>query len=234
MTIEYGQFCPVAKATEILGEKWTILIIRELLMGGTRFNEFQRGLPLISPTLLSKRLDSLVDQGLVYKKKISGQRGFEYHPTEPCRQLLPIIQSLGDWGMKFARANLTERDYNVELLMLYLKRSIVPENLPGHEAVIRYHFTDVSDYADWWIVKEGDTVELCIADPGKEVDVYLTSTVQALSEIWMGMGGYKKAQREGSIKLIGDKFLIDHVSDWMKYSDFAELPSAAEILDPVH
>ena len=132
--MEYGQFCPIAKATEIIGEKWTVLIIRELLMGGSRFNELQRGLSLISPTILSRRLESLAEHGLVVKKKISGQRGHEYFPTESCKELLPVIRSLGDWGMRWARSNLTEKDYDVELLMLYLKRSIVPEKLIGRYA----------------------------------------------------------------------------------------------------
>jgi DNA-binding HxlR family transcriptional regulator len=113
--VEYGQFCPVAKATEILGEKWTLLIIRELLMGGTRFNVLQRGLSLISPTILTKRLSSLEAQGLVVKKKIQGQRGYEYFPTASCKELLPIIRQIGDWGMRWARTNLTESDYDVDV-----------------------------------------------------------------------------------------------------------------------
>ena len=88
--MEYGQFCPISKACEVLGEKWTILILRELLMGSTRFNELQRGLSLISPTLLSKRLDSLTANGLVLKKKIPGQKGFEYFPTQSSMELLPM------------------------------------------------------------------------------------------------------------------------------------------------
>ena len=158
--MEYGQFCPVAKATEVIGEKWTLLIIRELLMGGSRFNELHRGLSLISPTILSRRLESLSEHGLVLKKKIPGQRGYEYFPTESCQELLPIIRSLGDWGMRWARANLTENDYDVELLMLYLKRSIVPEKLIGKETVIRFNFTDIDTYPDWWLVVKGEEVDL--------------------------------------------------------------------------
>ena len=90
--MEYGQFCPIAKASEIVGEKWTILIIRELLMGSTRFNQLQRGLGLISPTILTKRLAMLVERGMIIRKRIPGQRGFEYHPTEPCKELLPILE----------------------------------------------------------------------------------------------------------------------------------------------
>ena len=96
--MEYGQFCPIAKALEIVGEKWTVLIIRELLMGASRFNELQRGLSLMSPTILNKRLASLAEHGLVLKKKLPGQQGHAYYPTDSCKQLLPVIKSLGDWG----------------------------------------------------------------------------------------------------------------------------------------
>ena len=139
--MEYGQFCPVAKATEIIGEKWTILIIRELLMGATRFNDFQRGLSLISPTLLSKRLDSLANRNLIMKKKIPGQKGYEYFPTQSCKELLPIIVSIGDWGMDWARSNLSVKDYDINLLMIYLERSVLPEKLIGNQTIIKFKFT---------------------------------------------------------------------------------------------
>jgi DNA-binding HxlR family transcriptional regulator len=227
--MEYGQFCPVAKATEIIGEKWTILIIRELLMGGSRFNELQRGLSLISPTILSKRLDSLSQHGLVAKKKIPGQKGYEYFPTESCKELLPVIRSLGDWGMRWARANLSEKDYDVELLMLYIKRSIVPDKLIGNETVIRFHFTDINVYPDWWLVAKGDELDLCVNDPGRDVDVYFTSSVKSLADIWMGDSTYKKAINNGSLKVVGNKSLTRNITAWMSNSLFADLPSASEI-----
>jgi DNA-binding HxlR family transcriptional regulator len=227
--MEYGQFCPIAKATEIIGEKWTILIIRELLMGGSRFNELQRGLSLISPTILSRRLESLTEHGLVVKKKIPGQKGHEYFPTESCKQLLPVIRSLGDWGMRWARSNLTEKDYDVELLMLYLKRSIVPEKLIGNETVIRFHFTDIDDYPDWWLVAKGEELDLCVNDPGRDVDVYFTSSVRTMADIWMGDNSYRKALRDGSLKLVGNKALTRDITAWMTISLFADLPSASEI-----
>lgn len=227
--MNYGQFCPIAKATEILGEKWTLLIIRELLMGGTRFNELQRGLSLISPTILSRRLDSLVGHGLVAKKKIPGQKGYEYFPTESCRELLPVIRSLGEWGMRWARSNLSEKDYDVELLMLYLKRSIVPEKLPGRETVIRFHFTDIVDYPDWWLLVKEDETDLCVNDPGRDVDVYFTSSVKTMADIWMGGSTYRKAIGDGTLKLVGDKALTRNVTAWMSNSLFAGLPAASEI-----
>ena len=227
--MDYGQFCPIAKATEIIGEKWTLLVIRELLMGGTRFNELQRGLSHISPTMLSRRLDSLVEYGLVVKKKIPGQKGFEYFPTKSCQELLPTIKGLGDWGMRWARSNLTEKDYDVELLMVYLKRSIVQDELIGKETVIRFKFTDIEVYPDWWLVVTGDDIDLCVNDPGKDVDVYFTSSVKTMAGIWMGDTTYRKAIREGSLKIVGDKNLTNNITAWMANSIFTDLPSAREI-----
>ncbi len=228
--MEYGQFCPIAKATEIIGEKWTVLIIREALMGSTRYSEFQRGLSLISPTMLSKRLDSLVTHGLLMKKKIPAQKGYEYFPTTSCKELLPIIRSLGNWGMRWARSNLTETDYDVELLMLYLQRSIAPESLPGNENVIRFKFTDMEkDLSEWWLVVTGDQTDICVKDPGKEVDVYFTSTVKILADIWMGDTTYRKALAGGTLKIVGNSALTRNVTAWMKLSLFVDLPPASEI-----
>jgi DNA-binding HxlR family transcriptional regulator len=227
--MEYGQFCPIAKATEIIGEKWTILIIRELLMGGTRFNELQRGLSLISPTILTKRLNSLVDYGLVVKKKIPGQQGYEYFPTESCKELLPVIKSLGEWGMRWARDNVLDTEYDVELLMLYLQRSIQPDKLIGNETVIHFKFTDIKDPADWWLIAIGSEVDVCNKDPGKYVDVYFTSTVRTMVEIWMGDFSYRKAISDGSLKAVGPNALTRNIFTWMNSSIFADLPPALEI-----
>ena len=227
--MEYGQFCPIAKASEIIGEKWTILIIRELLMGGSRFNELHHGLSLISPTILSRRLESLIDYGLVVKKRIPGQRSFQYLPTDSCRQLLPIIRSLADWGMSWARSNLREHDYDVELLMLYLKRSIVPEKLVGNETVIHFQFTDIKKISRWWIVAKRDNVDLCDSDPGKDVDVWFTTTVKTMVEIWMGDTTYRQAIRNGALKLVGAAALTRSVTDWMRNSEYTDLPAANKI-----
>ena len=227
--MEYGQFCPIAKASEIIGEKWTLLIIRELLMGARRFNEMQRGLSLISPTILTKRLNSLVDHGLVLKKKIPGQQGYEYFPTESCRELLPIIKSLGDWGMRWARDNLTESDYDVELLMLYLQRSIRSDKLVGDETVIRFKFTDIKDLSNWWLIARDKDVDVCVKDPGKDVDVYFTCPVKTMIDVWMGDLSYRKAVNSNKLKAVGPSALTRNIFTWMDVSIFADLPSADEI-----
>ena len=225
--MEYGQFCPIAKATEILGEKWTILIVRELLMGGKRFGELQRGLTLISPTLLSKRLDSLTQYGLVMKRRISGQKGFEYLPTRSCQELLPVIISLGEWGMRWAQSNITQSDYDVELLMLYLQRSIHPDRLPGGDTTLRFHFTDIETYPDWWILVQDKRLDLCVNDPGREIDVYFTTTVKTTADVWMGKRSYRKAIADKDLKLVCHAALINDVGSWMEASVFAGIEPEA-------
>ena len=227
--MDYGQFCPISKAVEILGDKWTLLIVRELLMGGRRYSELQRGLSQISPTILSKRLDSLSRYGLVLKKKIPNQKGYEYFPTKSCSELLPIIKSLGDWGMRWAKSNLTEKDYDVELLMLYLQRSVNSDNLVGDETVIRFKFTDIKEFPDWWMVVEDNKVDLCTNDPGKDVDVYFTTTVKTMVDVWMGWSTYRKAIAQDELKLVGPKALINNVSAWMEDSIYADAAPASSI-----
>ena len=227
--MEYGQFCPIAKASEIIGEKWTILIIREILMGCTRFSDLLRGLGTISPTLLTRRLSDLEARGMIIKKKIQGRRGYEYFPTESCNELKPILLSIGDWGMRWARSNLVAKDYDVELLMLYLQRSILPEKLPGAETVIRFAFTDMTEKANWWIIIRHGDVDICDQDPGKDVDVFFTTTVRVMVDIWTGRTTYRKAVANDNLSIIGPVGLTRNVTDWMSNSIFTDLPSASEI-----
>jgi DNA-binding HxlR family transcriptional regulator len=219
--MNYGQFCPIAKASEILCERWTFLIVRELLMGGSRFTELQRGLTQISPTTLTKRLGELADAGIVMRRKIPGQRGHEYFLTEAGRDLLPVVTQLGEWGMRWARGQLVDSDFDAELLMLYLTRSIVPEKLIGNETVIRFKFTDLDALAYWWIVVRGDSIDVCVQDPGKEIDVYFTSDLRTMCEVWMGDRTYKSAISSNDLKIVGPPALTRNVTAWMSSSMFA-------------
>ena len=231
--MSYNQFCPIALAMEVLGEKWTLLIVRELLLGSSRFNQFQRGLPSISPTLLTKRLNAMEAQGLVLRKHIPGQRGYEYFPTEACKELFPVVEQIGIWGMHWARHQMTVEDIDLELLMLYLERSIQTDKLIGRETVIRFNFTDVQDYPNWWIVVSGDNVDVCVHDPGKEVDVYFNVGVRVMCELWMGDVSYKKAIADGKLKLVGPKALTRNVERWLKPSIFAGQQPASAIVEPL-
>lgn len=227
--MEYGQFCPVAKALEVLGERWTILIVRELLMGGTRFNELQRGLNQISPTVLTKRLNDLTESGMVIRKKIPGQRGYEYFLTEMGEELLPVVKCIGEWGMRWARGKMDDSDLDLELLMLYLQRSIQPEKLPGNESVIRFKFTDVNKFNDWWVVVNNKDVDVCVRNPGKDVDVYFTTDLRTMIEVWMGDTSYKTAMDDSRLKLVGPSALTRNVTSWLAPSIFADIPPASAI-----
>ena len=227
--MEYGQFCPIAKAVEILGERWTILILRELLMGATRFNELQRGLRLISPTILTKRLNELTEAEIIIRKKIPGQRGYEYFLTEAGKETLPIIKQIGDWGMRWARSDLSASEMDVQLLILYLQRSIVIDKLAGDETVLKFHFTDLEELSEWWLVVRGNNIDICDSDPGKDVDVYFTSNLRVMIDVWMGDDSYRSAISEGRLKLVGPSALTRNVSTWLSNSIFAGIPSAREI-----
>lgn len=219
--MKYGQFCPIAKATEILGERWTILIIRELLMGGRRFNELQRGLGDISPALLATRLKSLEQQGIVARRSINGQRGHEYQPTAACEALMPAILSLGEWGLCWSRHLLVDDDFQVDFLMLYLERSIDPAHIPGNQAVIQFKFTDLVDQRDWWLLINGDRVELCIIPPGRDVDVYFTTTVRVMHDVWMGDRSMRDAMESDELIIEGEPALTRNVSRWLRSSVLA-------------
>jgi DNA-binding HxlR family transcriptional regulator len=227
--MEYGQFCPVAKAMECLGERWTLLILRELHMGATRFNELQRGLSLISPTILTKRLNDLAAAELILRKKIPGQRGYEYFLTRSGRETLPILKVVGEWGMCWARGDLRDSDFDVELLMLYLQRSIRTDNLPGSQSIIRFHFTNLKKLNNWWLIVKDNNVDVCLEDPGHEVDVYFTTDLQTMVGCWMGDKAYSAAIKDGSLKLVGPSALTRNVQDWLSDSIFAGIRPAHEI-----
>ncbi|MEO9782282.1 MAG: winged helix-turn-helix transcriptional regulator [Sedimentitalea sp.] len=220
--MRYNQFCPIAKATEILGEKWTILIIRELLMGGTRFNDLQRGLGDISPALLTNRLKSLESQGMVARRKISGQKGFEYFPTDACQALLPVVKSLGDWGMLWARHTILDADFDAEFLMFYLERSIDPTKLVGSETVIKFRFSDLTEQQNWWLLVESNKAQVCLKDPGKDVNVFFNCSVRTMHDVWMGDRTYRDALKSGDLRVDGDLVLTRNVQSWLKPSVFAD------------
>jgi DNA-binding HxlR family transcriptional regulator len=218
--MKYGQFCPIAKATEILGEKWTFLIIRELLMGGRRFNELQRGLGDISPALLTARLKSFEADGLIVRRRINAQRGYEYLPTPACEALMPVVIAMGEWGLCWARQTLTSMDFDVEFLMFYLERSVDPEQIPGNNAVIQFKFTDLAEQRNWWLLVNGTKAEVCITEPSREVDVWVTTTVRTMHDVWMGDRPHRDAIDAGDLIVEGDPELTRRMGQWLKPSVF--------------
>ena len=217
--MRYGQFCPIAKSLELLGDRWTILVLREVLMGARRYNEIQRGLGDISTALLSKRLKSLCDCGLLVRRTQPGART-SYLPTRSALDLQPVLMALGDWGMKWTRNNLTSDDYDVELLMLYLERSVVVDKLPMDRLILHFEFTDLMEQRTWWLIATEKAVEVCTTDPGLDVDVYLKGPLQALTHVWLGHDSYERAIMAGKLTLHGDVVLTRGIQTWLKCSEF--------------
>jgi DNA-binding HxlR family transcriptional regulator len=220
---KYGQFCPLAKATELVGEKWTLLVLRELMLGTTRFNDFQRAMSRMSPTLLAKRLRHLEECGIIIRKKISGQRGYEYLLTAAGMELSPLIEVLAVWGMRWARGQLADDELDVEFLMRELQRRLKTKQLPDGETVICLFFDELTEYKNWWLIVNGDTVDLCTENPGKEVELYINSSVRTLVEVWTGDLDIRAALRDGSIKTNGAHHLIKTMPDWFGVSLYKEV-----------
>ena len=223
---EYGQFCPVAKASDIIGERWTVLILRELLLGTTRYNDFQRALSRISPTLLSKRLKMLEEKGLVVRKRPPGAKSYEYHLTACGRELEPIIEHLAVWGMRWARGQMTEVELDVEFLMWDLQRRLQTERLPDGETVLCFEFDELERFRTWWLVICQGKVDLCSENPGKEVDLYINSTVRDLALIWRGDVPMAEALRSQSIRTHGNVHLARTIRDWLGICLYAEVAVA--------
>ncbi len=225
---DYGQFCPVAKATEIVGERWTLLIVRELMLGTCRFNDFQRALSRISPTLLNQRLKFLEARGIIIKKRKPGQKGYEYRLTASGKELAPLVETLAVWGMRWSRGQMTDEELDVEFLMWDLQRRLQTEHLPDGETVICFIFAELGSFKNWWMVVNDDNVDLCTQDPGKDVDIYINSTVRALAEVWKGDVPLKKAIASGGIKTHGVRVLERSISKWLGLCLYKDVQAAID------
>jgi DNA-binding HxlR family transcriptional regulator len=228
----YGQFCPVAKSAEIIGDPWSILIVRELLLGSSRFSTLQRGLPRISPTVLNKRLKELEERGVIMRRRLTGQRGHEYRLTAAGRELSRVIDALAVWGMRWARDAMAPDDLDVAFLMFDIARRIDTSNLPDGETVLCFQFTDLTAFGTWWLVCAGSEVDVCYDDPGKDVDCYVTGSSRDVIGAWMGDRSLSDALKSEAIRLTGEKHLCRTFPKWFARSVFAETPrpTAAEKL----
>ncbi|MFN8078991.1 MAG: helix-turn-helix domain-containing protein [Kineosporiaceae bacterium] len=221
----YGQFCPVAKAMELLDERWTMLVVRELMMGSRHFNDLRRGVPRMSPTLLSKRLQTLVRAGVV-ERWVDGSK-VSYRLSEAGRELEPIVQALGAWGVRWV-GELGEADLDPHLLMWDIHRNVHTEALPPGRTVLQFRFTDIpAGQRDWWLVIAGEEVDVCDVDPGFDVRVTVESTLRALTEVWRGDRSWQQAVRSGALALHGEVQARRAFPGWLKLSSTAGVPRPA-------
>jgi DNA-binding HxlR family transcriptional regulator len=211
----YGQFCPIAKASEILCERWVPLVLRELMYGSARFNEIARGVPLMSRGLLAGRLRLLREAGVLRLE------GTEYRLTPAGEALRPIIDEMGQWAQRWGVAVLTDHDVDDRLLMWHLRRTLrVPDGLRAKRVVIRFEFFGLPRNArlarrSWWLVAEDGEVDLCYKDPGYEVDVTVVADLRAFLEVLLGHRNLRESGRDRSIRLTGAAPLVRAISQWL-------------------
>lgn len=222
----YSQFCPVAKAAEIVAERWTPLVLRELIAGSRRFNELRRGVPLMSSALLSQRLKELEHAGIIERRAGVGKNA-EYHLSEAGQELRPIIEALGFWGARWTRSRLTSEDYDPSLLMWDIRRNIDVERLPGGQrTVIEFHLHGAEPaFRRWWLVVDEGEVDLCLKDPGYEVNLHLSAELRAMVEVWMGRQSMGEATRAGKLTFEGPRTLASSFLKSLKLSVFARAAS---------
>jgi len=222
----YGQFCPIAKACEALGERWTMLLIRELLCGSRRYNDFKRGLPLISPTMLSQRLSTLLERGLIERKHSNDQKSWEYHLTQAGRELEPIVMSLGEWGARWVRSQMSKNDLSVELLMWDMRRTINCAALPQRRTVLHFEFKDLDKkFNNWWMLAENNIIDLCIDDPGFDSDVTFVSDLRTMTQLWLGDTTLSEARSSGKLDVSGSSTLTRNIPKWLVFSGFSSIKS---------
>jgi DNA-binding HxlR family transcriptional regulator len=186
----YGQFCPVALAAEVLYSRWTVVLVRELVAGSTRFNDLRRGVPNMSPALLVKRLRDLEEAGIVRRVASRSEPGIlEYRLTTAGRDLKPVVEAIGKWGQRWFEANVSLQHLDPALLMWDMRRNLDPTPLPKRRCVIEFLYPEPPAHrGHWWLIVEpGGEVDLCLVDPGFDVDLYVTTDLRTMTAIWMGL-----------------------------------------------
>ncbi|HWC09574.1 MAG TPA: helix-turn-helix domain-containing protein [Solirubrobacterales bacterium] len=226
----YGQFCPVAQAAEVLNERWTLLVVRELLMGSTRFNEIQRGVPRMSSSLLSKRLRELERSELLTREPLQGERGYAYRLTPAGEALGPLVVSLGTWSRDHLKREISAEEADPALLMWDLRRSLRLARLPKDPTVVFFRFRDAEPKKRaWWLVARRSEAELCFSDPGFPIDLELDAEARALAEVWLGRLDLGAALRARRVRLAGPDQLVRSLPEWIGLSAFAYPDPAAEM-----
>ncbi len=218
----YGQFCPVAMASEIFCSRWTPLILREMFCGTTRFNDLRKGVPRMSPSLLSKRLGEMRDAGIIQETPV--KKGFEYRLTAAGEDLRPIVMALGFWGQHWVEAKLSLKNLDPSLLMWDMRRHIDPTPLPKRRCTILFHFPEVdrARQKTWLVVDPDGKVDVCNFDPGFEVDLYVTGSLRAMTAIWMGVTTVRREVDAKELDIQGDQAIASDMQQWLGLSPFAK------------
>lgn len=218
----YGQFCPVAKAMELLDERWTLIVVRELLLGSKHFNDIRRGVPKMSPALLSKRLQTLTRAGLVSRTETAGRTA--YTLTECGRELSDVVEALGAWGVRWI-GELGDEDLDPHLLMWDIRRKVPIEGWPRTRTVLTFRFSGVpAKSSAWWLMVSDGEADVCEVDPGHDIAATVSTSLRRLTEVWRGDISWSQALLDGSVEIAGPTEVRRAVPTWVGQSDLAAVP----------
>jgi DNA-binding HxlR family transcriptional regulator len=227
----YGQFCPIAVACETFAERWTPLILRELLAGARRFNEIRQGLPMISRTLLAQRLRELEDAGVVESRPLSPGRGREYRPTRSAEEFRDVLERLGEWGQRWSTTQFDLDNLDLVLLMWNVRRRIDLAKLPPRRVVVRFDFhafpARCRGFKTCWLILTREGPDVCQKDPGFEVDLVVHADAGAIARVWTGAMTFAQAVQSGGLRLEGTRDLVRAFPSWLLLSHFAHVERPA-------
>ena len=222
----YNQFCPVAMASEVLCTRWTMVLLRELIAGSERFNDLRRGVPRMSPSLLSKRLGELEELGVIYRAPLQdgGRSKQAYRLTEAGRDLSEVIDSIGKWGQKWVEAEPSLENLDPGLLMWDMRRNLDTTPMPDRQVVIEFHYFDQPlERQNWWLIAAPDQeTDLCSVDPGFDVDLYVYTDLRCMTAIWMGVTSVSHARQTERMTVDGPADLERSMQCWLGLSPFAQ------------
>ena len=221
----YGQYCPIAKGAEVLGDRWTLLIAREMLHGVCRFNELERCLPGISRSVLAQRLRHLQKVGLV--ARAGDGRLAEYHLTPAGRDLRPVMQSLGDWAATWAFGDPDPDELDPDLVVRWISRHLARDQLPPRRVVVAFEVTGRP--SRWyWLVVDTEDVSICRHDPGFPTDATVRCDARTLYRVYLGELSMAQAEHAHQLQLVGEPVAVRRLPHWFSWSTFAPAVRAAD------
>jgi DNA-binding HxlR family transcriptional regulator len=222
----YGQYCPVARAAEILADRWTVLIIRELLADIHHFNELERGLPRMSRTLLAERLRRLERTGVLERRAALRGKRTQYRLTPAGRELQRIIDLFGEWGARWAFGDPRPNELDPIVLLWWMRRRVSLDRIPRRRVVIQFDFRGGPKRSYWLLIQPTD-VSVCLKHPGFDIDLIVTADIMAFYRVWLGRSPLSEALRRKLVTLDGTPADIRAFPHWFTWSPMADTVRAA-------
>ena len=223
---KYQQYCPVARALEILADRWTLLIVREVFLGSHRFNDIERGLPGISRSLLASRLRDLEQSGIIERLPSTRSNVAEYHFSDAGRELKPVIEALGGWGVRWAFDDPKPEELDAGLLVWKIHQRIDRERLPDKRTVIEFDFKGRGGRRVW-LVLEPREVSVCVTPPRFDADLIVRAELALFYRVWLGRLDYATATRCGDVVVEGPPILARQLPRWFMWSPMAHFVRSA-------